>query len=624
MKFLHIGMDGMNYPLLKRFMDEGILPHFEALIARGTINKLMPSIPAWTPTNWAAQVTGAQPGTHGLGGWTRRHKTDPMDQRPIESWESTRWDGETVWQVAEEAGLKCLITHYPVGVWPSPIEEGYVVAPGFREPPFVLSVGAEYYCSAAYTAADVSVEEREVRSVDVLEEGGPKGSIPIALRPAEGWANLQGSAWEAELPIRLKAGGAESALLLVRAGVRDKVWICAKRDAASPQFELPIGEWTPFGVDTFGGVEGSVRYRLLALTDEPIVHLLRSQVYQTEGFTYPETLAPELFRAVGPFFTAFTVYPRGDAELASFLDDVRYQGLWEASVAQHIQAKHGWDLHFCHWHIFDNINHPTVNLADPEGPDYDPVVGEWNMEAQRQAYRIGDEVLGEFLKVADDDTCVMVVSDHAMPPAHRWADINIRLTECGLMAFDPVTRQIDLARSQVYTWPERGSEVFVNLAGREPTGIVPPDDYEKVQDAIIDALLDWRDPETNQRVIPLALKLQDAQIIGYWGADNGDVVCVFNHGIGWGAVPGHASVGPGGGALHGSQLPTYETDYFTTMGMMILAGPGVKTGGYERDWRRYGLIREIDVAPTICHLMGLRMPAQNQGAVAADLLEREA
>ena len=115
--------------------------------------------------------------------------------------------------------------------------------------------------------------------------------------------------------------------------------------------------------------------------------------------------------------------------------------------------------------------------------------------------------------------------------------------------------------------------------------------------------------------------MQDAQIIGYWGADNGDVVCVFNHGIGWGAVPGHASVGPGGGALHGSQLPTHETDYFTTMGMMILAGPGIKAGGFERDWRRWGLIREIDVAPTICHLMGLRAPAQNQGAVAADLLE---
>jgi hypothetical protein len=40
-KLLHIGMDGMNLPLLRRFIAEGGLPKFEALIARGTISRLM-------------------------------------------------------------------------------------------------------------------------------------------------------------------------------------------------------------------------------------------------------------------------------------------------------------------------------------------------------------------------------------------------------------------------------------------------------------------------------------------------------------------------------------------------------------------------------------------------------
>lgn len=217
------------------------------------------------------------------------------------------------------------------------------------------------------------------------------------------------------------------------------------------------------------------------------------------------------------------------AELEAFLEDVSYQGHWEARVARHVQQRYGWDLHFCHWHIFDNVNHPTVNYMDPEGPDYDPEVAAWNTDAQRRCYRIADAVLAEFLELADEETVVMVVSDHAMPPAHRWADINARLAECGLMVFDPQTRQIDMAHSPTYTWPGRG-------------------------------------------------------------------------------------------ALHGSQLPTYETELFTTMGTMILAGPGVRGGGYERDWRRWGLIREIDVAPTICHLMGMRPPRQNQGVVPYDLM----
>ena len=363
-----------------------------------------------------------------------------------------------------------------------------------------------------------------------------------------------------------------------------------------------------------------MRFRLLGVSDGPTLHLCRSQIYRTGEFAYPASLAEEIVDQVGPFFMRYAVDPRGQAELEAFLEDLSYQGHWEARVAKHMQQAHGWDLHFCHWHVFDNINHPTVNPADPDGPDYDPEIGAWNIEAQRRAYRIADEVLAEFLALADEDTVVMVVSDHGMPPAHRWADINVRLAECGLMALDPATRHIDMDRSLVYTWPERGSEVFVNLAGREPTGIVPPGEYERVQDRIIDALLDWRDPESGKRVIPLALKLEDAQIIGYWGEDNGDVVCLFGHGMGWGAVAEGTSVGRGKGALHGSQFPTYETEHFTTMGTMILSGPGVRTGGYERDWKRYGLIREIDIAPTICHLLDLRMPAQNQGAVPFDLL----
>jgi hypothetical protein len=314
------------------------------------------------------------------------------------------------------------------------------------------------------------------------------------------------------------------------------------------------------------------------------------------------------------------VNPRGPAELEAFLEDVSYQGHWEARVARYVQEHHGWELHFCHWHIFDNVNHPSVNAMDPDRPGFDADVAEWHTDAQRRCYAIADAVLAEFLELADDDTVVMVVSDHAMPPAHRWADINARLAECGLMAFDPETREIDLARSLTYTWPSRGAEVFVNLEGREPTGVVRPDQLAAIQDRVIDALLDWRDAPADKRVISLALRLEDAQIIGYWGPDNGDVICAFNHGYGWGEPLDGGTVGRGRGAIHGSQLPTYETEMFTTMGMMILTGPGVRQGGYERDWRRWGLIREIDVAPTICHLMRMRPPAHSQGAVPHDLL----
>ena len=641
-RIIHIGMDGMNLPLLRRFAAEGVLPNFQRLMEQGTTNRLLPSIPAWTPTNWAAQVTGAEPGTHGLAGWERRLKTQPWDATRIQSWEFVDWRAETIWEVAEEAGLKSMITFFPVATWPSPVRDGYVVAPGFRDPPLVIADRMEYFCQLSAQAVSEegtdTIAYRGPRTVDRAEEGLPPGSAVLRLSPAQGWRGAPAGAWACKMPIPLIGAGKSALQLLVTrssSGSLERFLVCERRDADSCLVEMELGKWTGFVIRSFGegaeAREGSVRFRLLEVSPEGhSFRFCRSQVYPTHGFTYPAGLSEELMENVGPFIMRYSIEPRGDAELDAFLDEHLYQGLWEARAAKYVLDRYGWDIHFCHWHIFDDINHPTVNPADPEGPNYDPEVGRWHLNAQRRAYQVADEVLAEFLKAADDDTYVLVISDHAMAPAHRWCDVDVLLAQKGLMAFKGGSREIDLSRSRVYTLATRGSEIFVSLRGREPFGIVPPEDYEAVQEEVIDALLDWRDPLTGKRAVALALKLQDAQIVGFWGEEQGDVVFTYNRGFGWGAVyergaggestAGRPSIGPGRGALHGSQIPTSETSFFSNMGCMVMTGPGIKAG-YERDWQRYGLMREIDIAPTLCHILGLRPPAQNRGAVLHDIFE---
>jgi hypothetical protein len=341
-------------------------------------------------------------------------------------------------------------------------------------------------------------------------------------------------------------------------------------------------------------------------------------VYAARGFAAPAGLDRHLLEAAGPFFDTFSIGPAaGTAELKCFLDDIRYQGEWQAQVARHVRAHGGWDLHFSHWHLFDHINHPTVNGADPEGPNYDPARGAWLLDCQRQTYRVGDAVLKQFLELADEETLVCVMSDHAMPPAHRWGHPVARLEERGLLVRGPDGR-IDLERSRVYMLPDRGSEVYVSLRGREPFGRVSPEELDSVKEEVLDALLDWRDPLTNKRVVALALKLEDAPLIGFWGDVCGDVVFTFNRGYGWGPPLEGGSVGTGRGAQHGSQIPTMETPYFTNLACLIAAGPGIRAG-YEREWRRHGLMRMVDFAPTVAHLLGLRPPRHNTGAVLHDL-----
>jgi hypothetical protein len=296
------------------------------------------------------------------------------------------------------------------------------------------------------------------------------------------------------------------------------------------------------------------------------------------------------------------------------------QGMWQVEAARYVQRTRGWEMHFSHWHIFDHINHSTINQCDPDGP-YDEATRAWHMTAQRRAYEVADRVLAAWSELVSEHDHFLALSDHAMFPCHRWCYATGLLVERGLMALQADGVSPDWERSRVYTLADRGAEVFVNLKGREPRGVVEPAEFERTQEAVIDLLHGWRDPADGRRVVAFALKLEDCQPLGLWDPDRtGDVVFTYNRGYGWGPPTDGALIGPGRGGLHGSQVPNAERGLMTNMGGMLMTGPGVKAG-YERDFRRFGLMRQIDIAPTLAHLAGLKPPAQSMGAVLHDIME---
>ena len=634
-----IGYDGMNHPLLRRFMDEGVLPNFRALLDRGSLNRLLPSMPAWTPTNWSSLVTGAPAGTTQLGGWVLRQKTDPWDKPFTMSWDHSILGGaETMWDVADQAGLKTLITHYPPASWGAPLKHGYVIAPGLHDAPFSYAGGMRYYAVAksdVQTRVDTPGEEMAKRSTDVEEEGAPPGSSVVRLEPARaaGWRNASENDLGCALAIVLSGSGHIDYLYLLArrgaSGAFERLTVCAEPDAGRVLAEIPMQGWSEFVYHPLGTEkrEAAMRFRVFSQDpEEGAVYLIRTAAFGTRGFAQPKGMDEEILKACGPFYDRVSVPPTiDDDHLAVWLDDLRFMGEWEVKVARYIQDTHGWDLHFSHWHPFDWINHATVNDIDPNSPRYNPERAAWLLDAQRKTYMLGDDILGQFLELERPGDLICVMSDHAIAPSHRVASVPDRLAERGLLVMGADGR-VDYTRSKAYMIAARGCEVYVNLEGREPGGIVPQNQYEQVQEEIIDALLDWRDPLNDKRPTAFALKLDDAQLVGYWGEVSGDVVFTMNRGYGWGQVydMGKAirgvSVGECRGAIHGSQIPTSETPDFSNMACFILSGPGVKAG-YERDFKRWGLMRMIDLAPTFSQLLGLRTPVRSMGAVLNDLLE---
>lgn len=117
-------------------------------------------------------------------------------------------------------------------------------------------------------------------------------------------------------------------------------------------------------------------------------------------------------------------------------------------------------------------------------------------------------------------------------------------------------------------------------------------------------LYNYKHPVTGKRVIALALRNRDAVLLGLGGPESGDILY-------WNAE--------GYNYDHCDSLSTTYGCRNTSVGpIFIAAGTGIKKG-FKTD----RIIRQVDVAPTVAYLGGVRMPAQCEGAPVYQIFEEE-
>ena len=227
-----------------------------------------------------------------------------------------------------------------------------------------------------------------------------------------------------------------------------------------------------------------------------------------------------------------------------------------------------------------------------------------------RTYEACDRWIGRLaVALLDGETVLCIVSDNGgTPTSYALVDVADALEQAGLLVYDDGGagrggrrgRKIDWSRTKAA--PVGVVNIYVNLKGREPTGIVEPgEEYEQVRREIIHALYGYRHPKTGYCPFSLALRREDAEAVNMWGELVGDVV--------------YATLPEFDGA-HGHQLPSARWGWGGQHATFILAGAGVRQGVHlERQ------VRQVDVAPTLAYLTGLPFPAQCEGRVVMEALE---
>jgi len=323
---------------------------------------------------------------------------------------------------------------------------------------------------------------------------------------------------------------------------------------------------------------------------------------QRSQYTYPPELKGEIESLVGRYMVDVEDFRTTDKD--RLLADIEEMTEKRFRVAEHVLATKPWDLFFMVEMGTDRLHHGFWRFFDPEHLRHER--GSRFDAAMLGYYRALDEKIAGLLRFADEDTAVLVVSDHGAKRIDGGICVNEWLRREGYLILkenpvEPTRLTADMVDwSRTIAWGEGGyyCRLFLNVAGREPQGTVPAGDYEQVRDEL-KAKLEALGDEQGRPIGTIAHRPEEL-----YGERNGvppDLLVYFGD-LHWRSI---GLVGTEG--VHVPENDTGPDDAgHAPEGLYIVAGDGIGSGAAEeRDLR--------DIAPTLLTLLGEPVPAEMEG-----------
>jgi predicted AlkP superfamily phosphohydrolase/phosphomutase len=208
-------------------------------------------------------------------------------------------------------------------------------------------------------------------------------------------------------------------------------------------------------------------------------------------YTYPKELKAELQANVGEY--VFDVRNFRTDNTQYILDESYRMTEQRFKAADYLLDNKPWDFFVMVEMGPDRLNHGIWSFIDPNHPRHEP--GNPFRESLREYYRYLDGKIGDLLeKHADEDTVVLVVSDHGAKAMVGGVCFNEWLVKEGYLAFEqrlpeeitPINKlQVDWSKTTA--WGDGGyyGRLFLNVEGREPHGTIPASERERVRDELV-------------------------------------------------------------------------------------------------------------------------------------------
>ena len=376
-----------------------------------------------------------------------------------------------------------------------------------------------------------------------------------------------------------------------------------------------------------------------------------------DRYTYP----PELVHTIkAQGYTVNNSMAFSPQRADAFLQHLKEETDKRAAVILDKLAEERWDFFMAVFRDIDTVEAFYWHYMDPDHPMHNPQEAERYGDAILQYHRQIDNIIGRMLDLFGPDGNIIVMSDHGGGPLHKEVYVNNWLAQEGFLTFKQqtegrnlyrgglrklgLTREnlqrlfgwniidrmkaflpsvvttwfpwqhpnlidvVDWSQTRAYSFGHIG-QIYINLKGREPEGIVEPGaDYERTVEEIIEKLSQLVDPEIGERVVTGVYRKADIYHgdCTAWAPDINVIFCHMRYLVHIGLEFAHEEIfGP---------VVRHETGTHRLDGMLIARGPAI------RQMQELAQTSICDLAPTILYLMGLPIPEDVDGRVLDEMI----
>lgn len=524
-KVVVLGIDGMDYSVVRRLIDEGRLPNLARMQQSGSFGPLQTSVPPQSPVAWSDFITGMDSGGHGIFDFLHRDPETMFPylstsqavgaertmkigdyQIPLEGGhvELLR-KGEPFWEVLERNGIESTIVRMPANYPPS--GKATRELSGMGTPDVLGTYGTfSYFTSKPYAFEGQSLGGGKVFNVRLndnvvdAELVGPDNPFLVEKT-------------QLTIPFRVVVDSDEPVALL---------------DIGGQRRVLRVGEWTDWLPVAFKMVptqELPVEARFFLKSLNPYFEMYVTPLNldpekPAQPISVPGDYAAELADATGRYYTQGMPedthsLKQGVLDRKEFLSQARITAREMRDQFRYVMGKHRGGFLFYYFGDLDQVSHMMWRPMDPGHPRYDREKDAPYAHIIEGIYIDLDSVVGEALDQIGDSGTLMVMSDHGFTSWRRSFHLNAWLAQNGYLTpldSNPghdsgFLTNIDWPRTQAYGLGING--LYLNLRGREREGAVSPTDSDKLLKEIGDKLLALKDPETGLPVVTKVYNSKD-------------------------------------------------------------------------------------------------------------------